>query len=201
MVKNYTVAITGASGVIYGVRLIQKLLELGTYVNVVISDSGKVVLEDEMGINEGKVHSLFKESFYGLFEDTERLNYYEVSDMKAPIASGSYRVECMVVAPCTMSSMAAIAGGISKNLIERAADVMLKEGRALIIVPRETPLSTVHLKNMLFLSQCGVKILPAMPGFYNKPLSIDDMINFVVGKTMDLMGIDNSLYKRWQDMK
>lgn len=201
MVKNYTVAITGASGVIYGVRLIQKLLELGTCVNVVISDSGKVVLEDEMGINAGKIHRLFKESFYGLFEDTKRLNYYEVSDMRAPIASGSYKVECMVVAPCTMSSVAAIAGGISKNLIERAADVMLKESRPLIIVPRETPLSTVHLKNMLFLSQCGVKILPAMPGFYNKPLSVDDMINFVVGKTMDLMGIDNSLYRRWQDIE
>lgn len=197
--KNYIVALTGASGVIYGIRLIQELLRYGNAVNAVISDMGKTVLEDESGMEYKKDNGLFRKSFCSVLGNKERLRYYENDDMKAPIASGSYTVDCMVIIPCTMSTVSSIACGASGNLIERAADVMIKEGRQLIIVPRETPLSAIHLENLLKLCRCGIKILPAMPGFYNKPETIDDMINFVVGKTMDLMGIENSIYRRWKE--
>jgi 4-hydroxy-3-polyprenylbenzoate decarboxylase len=197
--RKVVVGITGASGVVYGVRLINTLAELGNEVNLVVSNSGKDVLENEMDVEYQKNPILFRDSMLRLLCHRENIRYYEIDDMKAPIASGSYRTEGMVIIPCTMATAASIAAGTSRNLIERAADVALKEGRQLVIVPREAPLSTIHLKNLLSLSQCGVKIMPAMPGFYNKPSSVDDLIDFVVGKTLDLMGIDNDIYKRWAE--
>ncbi|KPU43041.1 putative aromatic acid decarboxylase [Oxobacter pfennigii] len=195
--KEYTIAITGASGVVYGVRLIEKLLELNNKINVIVSNSGKIVLEEEMDFKYQNDKELFKINFLSFFKDNNNLCYYEIDDMMAPIASGSHKTDCMVVIPCSMSTLAAINNGLSKNLLERAADVTMKEGRKLILVPRETPFNTIHLKNMMELSQWGVKILPAMPGFYNNPTTLDDIISFIVGKTMDLMGIENDVYKRW----
>lgn len=141
--------------------------------------------------------SLFKQNFLSYFNFNKNINYYEADEIGSPIASGSHRVNGMIIMPCTMATIASIANGLSKNLIERAADVCIKEGRPLVVVPRETPLSSIHLKNLLALSQCRVRIVPAMPAFYNKPSSIEDMINFVVGKVLDTLNIDNDIYKRW----
>ena len=196
--KNYIIGITGASGVIYGVRIIEELLKLNCNVNVIVTDAGKVVLEDEIGIPFNYNNSLFKENFCNMYNNNKNLKYFEINDIKAPIASGSYKVDSMVIIPCSMSTLSCVANGMSGNLLERAADVTLKENRQLIIVPRETPLSSIHLKNMLTLSQYGVRILPAMPGFYSKPVNLEDVVNFIVGKTLDMMGIDNNCYNRWQ---
>lgn len=199
MVKSYTVAITGASGAIYGVRLIEALLKEGFKVCAVVSDPGKSVMEDELAVPYGGNRKDFEKAFSNMFEKYRGLDYFEIDDLKAPISSGSHKTDGMFITPCSMSTAASIANGMSKNLIERAADVAIKEGRRLVIVPRETPLSTIHLKNLLSLSQLGVSIVPAIPGFYNKPSTIDDMVNFVVGKALDMMGIENKLYRRWKE--
>lgn len=128
-----------------------------------------------------------------------RMTYHPLGDIGASIASGSFRCEGMAIVPCSMGSLSAIASGASTNLLTRAADVMLKEGRPLLLVPRETPLSAIHLENMLKLSRLGVRIIPAMPAFYNGPQTLDDVVDFIVGKTMDGMGIEHNLYRRWGD--
>src|SRR3972149_298861 len=196
MDKKYTVAITGASGSIYGIRLVEELLKTGCHVNLVISETGKDVLMHETGIdlqgNEEEAGKKTKKYF-----KKGALTLFDNSNLFAPISSGSHKTEGMIIAPCSMGTLGRIASGHSQKLIERTADVMLKEKRRLIIVPRETPLNQIHLENMLKLSRMNVDIVPAMPAFYQRPKTVDDMVNFVVGKVLDLLHVEHNLFERW----
>lgn len=186
-------AITGASGAIYGLRLLEELLRGGHEVTLVASDSGLEVCRYETGIELSDAKAL--QQSRGLPD--ANLTIRKVTDLWAPEASGSAAPDSMVIAPCSMGTLGRIAAGVSSNLIERAADVMLKESRPLLILPRETPLSAIHLENMLRLSRAGARIIPAMPAFYHNPQSADDLIDFVVGKLLDQLGIEHSLFRRW----
>lgn len=192
--RPWVVGISGASGAIYGVTLCKHLLELGYDVHLVISDAGWRVLHEELGWDAARRKETLAEQFSGI---DAGLTYHPIADVGASIASGSFLTSGMVIVPCSMGTLSGIARGSSDNLLERAADVMLKEGRKLIVVPRETPLHAIHLENMLVLSRLGVTILPAMPGFYHQPESIEQLVHFLVGKILDSMQIDHHLYKRW----
>ena len=193
--SNFVVALTGASGSLYGLRLIEELLK-SAHVTILISKAAELVLREENQLD--LVSAEDKQQFLRQYFKSESLDYYAEDDLLAPICSGSRPIKAMVVIPCSMATLASIAGGISANLIERTADVTLKENRKLIVVPRETPFNQIHLRNMLKLSKAGALIAPAMPAFYNKPKTIDDMVNFVVGKVLDLLEIKHELYKRWR---
>ena len=196
-VKRLIVGITGASAGVYGVRLLQVLTEqTDIEVHLTISSSGARALSEELQLDVD-LDNFKLESLIGV--SSPRVIYHHESDIAAPIASGSFRTEGMVVVPCSMGSVASIAGGMSRNLIQRAADVCIKENRKLVIVPRETPLSPIHLENMLKLSRLGVCVLPAMPGFYHYPKDVDDLLNFVVTKILDQFGIDAKLIQRWKE--
>lgn len=192
--KPWIVGITGASGVIYGVKLCRELLRTGRDVHLVVTDAGWRVMKDELGWNITDRAALLEEQFGGL---PGRIRNHPIKDIGASIASGSFRTAGMAIVPCSMGTLAAIAHGASDNLLERAADVILKEGRPLLIVPRETPLHAIHLENMLTLARMGVKIAPAMPGFYHLPATLEESVDFMVGKVLDLMDIDHELYRRW----
>ena len=186
--KRLIIGITGASAVIYGVRLLEILTkQADTEVHLTISASGARALWEELQI-EVDIDNFRLDSLIGI--SSERVIYHHQSDIGAAIASGSFRTAGMIVVPCSMGTVASIASGISRNLIQRAADVCIKERRKLVIVPRETPLSAIHLENMLKLSRLGVCVLPAMPGFYHYPKTVDDQINFVVTKILDQFGMD-----------
>ena len=185
----YVVGVTGASGVVYAERLVRFIIESGMEAHLVISQSGRVVIKDEL-----KEDTL-------LLSENSSITRYGYRDIAAPIASGSFKTKGMVIIPCSMKTLAAIAHGISSNLVERAADVTIKEGRPLVLVPREMPLSPIHLRNMLTLAEMGVRIAAPMPAFYHRPESIADMIDFVVGKTLDQLGVENQIYKRWKGIK
>lgn len=195
--KRLIVGITGASAGIYGVRLLEVLTKHEDIeVHLTISSSGVRALWEELQIKIDP-DNFELESLIGV--SSSRVIYHHESDIGASIASGSFRTEGMIVVPCSMGSIAAIATGISRNLIQRAADVCIKENRKLVLVPRETPLSSIHLENMLKLSRMGVCILPAMPGLYHFPKTVDDMFNFVVTKILDQFGIDTQLIQRWKE--
>ncbi|WEK55692.1 MAG: UbiX family flavin prenyltransferase [Candidatus Cohnella colombiensis] len=194
--RRWVVGITGASGAIYGVTLCRELLKAGFHIHLVITDAGWRVLKEELGWDASHRQEALREAFRVAFEE-EQLTYHPLNDIGASIASGSYRTEGMVVVPCSMGSLSSIANGASTNLLTRTADVMLKEGKPLLLVPRETPLHAIHLENMLKLSRLGVRIIPAMPAFYNGPQTLEDIVVFMVGKVMDNMGISNDIYKRW----
>ncbi len=200
---TYTIAITGASGSIYGVRLLKYFLEKKHTVYLTITKEGGLILKEEMGFNwqEQQIEKeieIEKKIKRDLKLKEIKLHYFSEENLSAPISSGSVKVDAMVVIPCSMKTLSGIACGYANNLVERAADVMLKEGRTLILVPRETPLNSIHLRNMLTLSEIGVKIIPAMPAFYSCPEKIDDLVDFMVGKVLDSLGIENSLFRRWQ---
>ncbi len=195
--KRLIVGITGASAVVYGVRLLEVLTQQRDFeVHLTISKSGARALWEELQI-EVDIDNFKLESLIGI--DTEQVIYHHESDIGAAIASGSFRTEGMIVVPCSMGTVASIASGISRNLIQRSADVCIKERRKLVIVPRETPLSSIHLENMLKLSRIGVCVLPAMPGFYHYPKTVDDQINFVVTKILDQFDVDSGLTQRWKE--
>jgi 4-hydroxy-3-polyprenylbenzoate decarboxylase len=175
------VAVTGASGVIYAVRLLEVLREKKVETVCITSDAARKIMKHEL---DGKEAELFR-------------GCYDEEDIEAPFSSGSYGLRAMVVIPCSMKTLSAIANGYSSNAITRSADVVIKENGKLILVPRETPLSAIHLENMLKLARLGVTILPAMPAFYHKPKKVEDVVDFVVGKVLDSLGIENDLYKRW----
>jgi len=182
------VGITGASGVIYGVRLLEELKKLNEDTALLITDPAKIILKYELNMEEKEIKDLSSV-------------IYDPKDLTASINSGSFRFNSMVIVPCTMKTISAISTGYASNAITRAADVVLKERRKLVLVPRETPLRSVHLENMLKISNEGGIILPAMPGFYHNPENIDDLCNFVVGKILDVLEIDNNLFKRWHNDK
>lgn len=179
------VGITGASGSIYGLRLIEVLKRFGCEVHAVVTDSGWQVLDYECGMAktafEKKVDML-----------------HDIKNIGATIASGSFFSDAMVVAPCSMKTLGCIANGISDNLLTRAADVTLKENRQLILLPREAPFHAIHLENMLKLARLGVQIIPACPGFYHRPETLDDLINMMVGKICDALKLQHDLFPRWQ---
>lgn len=196
--KSVTLAITGASGSQYGLRLLECLLAADYSVNVMISKAAQIVIATETDIKlptqKADRRAFFAERYHA---KEEQINMYGLDQWLAPVASGSSLAPTMVVCPCSTGSLAAIAQGHSNNLIERAADVTLKEGKKLILVPRETPYSTIHLENMLKLSQMGVTILPASPGFYHQPETIQHMIDFIVGRILDQLGIEQTIAPRW----
>jgi 4-hydroxy-3-polyprenylbenzoate decarboxylase len=191
---DLVVAMTGASGARYAVRLLQVLCQIDRTIHLTVSPSAVKVLREEMDL-ELALDS-FDPTIFGAL-GAGRLVYHHYQDFAAGIASGSFRTGGMVIIPCSMSTLGAIAGGITTNLITRAADVHLKERRTLILVPRETPLSLIHLENMLSVTRAGAVVLPAMPGWYHRPRNLDDLINFVVARICDQLGVDNRLIARW----
>lgn len=195
--RSFVVGITGASGSIYGVKLIEALLTNGFDVHIVVSNAGWRVIKEELGWDTTDREAILNNKFHH-FAGSYR--YHPVADIGASIASGSFQVEAMIVMPCSMGTLSAIAHGSSHNLLTRAADVMLKEGRPLVLVPRETPLHAIHLENMLILARLGVRMIPAMPAFYFHPQRIEDLISFLVGKVLDNLRIEHQLYTRWGDM-
>jgi 4-hydroxy-3-polyprenylbenzoate decarboxylase len=196
--SHYTIAITGASGAPYVYRLLQILVQEGHSLYLCISGDGLSILGDETNLRlKGSEIDIQYEIMRHFGAKEGQITYFDEDNMRAPIASGSIAVDAMVVIPCSMKALASFAAGFSSNLIERAADVTLKEKRKLIIVPRETPLSAVHLKNMLTLAQLGCHIIPAMPAFYHHPKTLTDVVDFVAGRVLNSMGIDNELAPRW----
>ncbi len=184
------VAITGASGAAYAQRLIQSLVDAECQVDLICSPYGKVLLRDELGIEKVDAASILK-------NQSERLTTHNHGDQTSVLASGSYLTDGMIVCPASSNTVAAIAAGMADNLIHRAAAVTLKEQRRLIVVPREMPWSHIELTNAVKISEAGGIICPASPGFYMKPTSIDDLVNFVVGKLLDLIGVHHELNTRW----
>lgn len=196
--RPIALAITGASGSAYGLRLLASLLKAGRQVYLMISDAGRIVIPTETGMElpgSPEETAMFLSELYGASEG--QLRVFGRDQWTAPVASGSNAPEAMVVCPCTTGTLSAIAAGASNNLIERAADVALKEQRKLILVVRETPLSAIHLENMLTLARLGVVIMPASPGFYNRPSSLDEIVDFMVARVLDHLGVDAGLAARW----
>lgn len=196
--RAITLAITGASGAIYGVRLLEQLLQAGCQVHLLLSSAANVVLATELELTwpaEPQACQQFLIQHYGCQE--QQLRVYGKEDWFSPVASGSAAPKQMVICPCSMGTLAAIAHGMSDNLIERAADVVLKERGHLLLVPRETPYSAIHLENMLKLTQLGATLLPASPGFYHKPTTIDELVNFMVARILDHLQIQQTIAPRW----
>ena len=195
--KKYVFAISGASGSIIGIRVLKELIK-HSEVHLLISSQSFSIIKDETGIDwtikknskliEDKIRKYFK---------TDRLFFHNETQMEAPISSGSFKTDGMLVVPCSMKTLSGIANSYANNLIERAADVTIKEGRTLLLSPREMPFSAIHLENMLKLARIGVKIAPPVPGFYHKPKKIDDIIDFLAGKILDSIGIEHEIFKRW----
>jgi 4-hydroxy-3-polyprenylbenzoate decarboxylase len=198
MPKIICLAFTGASGMPYGIRLLECLLESGCHVQLLYSQVSQIVAKQEMSLDlparATDAELYFRERFSQL---PGTLDVFGREEWFAPVASGSNPPDAMVICPCTMGSLASIAQGLANNLIERAADVVIKEGRKLILVPRETPFSAIHLENMLRLSRAGAVILPPNPGFYHHPKSVEDLLDFVVARILDQLGVSHTLMLRW----
>jgi 4-hydroxy-3-polyprenylbenzoate decarboxylase len=197
--RAFTVAVTGASGALYATRTMAALLERGCHIELVVSDYGKRLLRDELG-DAAAVDKLtdFLLSKYGDGVRRGTVTLHSNKDLGAKIASGSQGCEGMIVVPCSMKTLAGIAHGLSRNLVERAADVMLKERRTLVIVPRETPMSLPQLKNMVLCAEAGAMVMPAMPAFYQMPKTLDDLASFMAGKILSALGFAHDLYPAWE---
>ncbi|MEN3371765.1 flavin prenyltransferase UbiX [Dechloromonas sp. ZS-1] len=201
MSQTICLALTGASGLPYGLRLLECLLEAGCRVQLLYSQAAQVVARQELNFElpsrPSEAHTALLARFPTV--DGEKLSVYGREEWFAPVASGSNPPDAMVVCPCSMGTLASIAQGLSDNLIERAADVVLKEGRKLVLVPRETPFSAIHLENMLRLTRAGAVILPPSPGFYHHPQSVQDIVDFVVARILDQLRVPHTLMQRWGD--
>lgn len=195
--KSFVVAISGASGSIYGIRLVKELIKSDADVHLCLSNQSFSIIKTETGINLSGITAKEIQERVRKYFNSETINYYGNGNLAAPISSGSFKTDGMFVVPCSMKTLAGIANGYASNLIVRAADVVMKEGRKLILSPREMPFNTIHLENMLKLSRMGVTIAPPIPAFYQKPENMDNIIEFVVGKLLDSAGIEHRLFKRW----
>ncbi|MBM3771174.1 MAG: UbiX family flavin prenyltransferase [Acidimicrobiia bacterium] len=195
---SVAVAITGASGALYATRTLAALLERGHQVELVVSDYGRRLLRDELG-ETASVDRLvpFLVDRYGPGVKAGQMTLHSNRDLGATLASGSHSCCGLVIVPCSMKTLAGVAHGLSRNLVERAADVMLKERRPLVIVPRETPMSLMQLKNMVLCAEAGATVLPAMPAFYQQPRTLDDLADFIAGKILGALGIQHELYPVW----
>jgi 4-hydroxy-3-polyprenylbenzoate decarboxylase len=196
--RRIAVAVTGASGAIYAVRTIAALLAEGCTLEVIYSDYGRRLLLDELG-KDAKVDRLLEllAERYGADVRRGTMIVHSNKDLGAPLASGSHRCDAMAIVPCSMKTLAGVAHGLSRSLIERAADVMLKEKRRLVLVPRETPMSLPELRNMVLCAEAGAMILPAMPAFYQQPQTIEDLAAFVAGKILNGLGFEQTLFPAW----
>ena len=196
--RSVALAITGASGAVYATRTLAALLERGCHVELIVSEYGRRLLRDELG-DAATIDRLFDflSEKYGSGVGAGTYTVYSNKDLGAKIASGSQDCEAMVVVPCSMKTLAGIAHGLSRSLVERAADVMLKERRLLIIVPRETPMSLPQLRNMVLCAEAGAMMLPAMPAFYQMPKTLDDLADFMAGKILGALGFSHELYPKW----
>ena len=196
--RSVTVAITGASGALYATRTLAALMAQSAHVELVVSDYGKRLLRDELG-DGATVENLrpWLIGKYGREVESGTLEVHSNRDLGATIASGSHGSSGMAIVPCSMKTLAGVAHGLSRNLVERAADVMLKERRPLIIVPRETPMSLPQLKNMVLCAEAGAMLLPAMPAFYQLPKTLDDLADFMAGKILSALGFEHALYPAW----
>jgi len=197
--QKLVIGITGASGACYAAGLIRFLSARGDEINIIFSEPAKIVWQEELNIDIRSGKSIQRTVIEKLGIDGKRVTVLENNDFTAQICSGSHSPAAMVVIPCSMGTLGRIATGVSQNLIERAADVVLKEGKKLIVVPRETPLNRIHLKNMLHINEAGGIILPAMPAFYHHPKDLKEAIDFVIGKVLDQLEISNNLYQRWKE--
>jgi 4-hydroxy-3-polyprenylbenzoate decarboxylase len=197
--RTFAFAITGASGALYAMRTMAALLERDCHLEVVVSDYGKRLLHDELG--EGAAVNRLREYLVGKYGEPAKRGTFTIlsnKDLGATIASGSHDCDAMVIVPCSMKTLAGVAHGLSRNLVERAADVMLKEKRRLVIVPREAPMSLPQLRNMVLCAEAGAMILPAMPAFYQMPKTLDDLADFMAGKILSALGFDQALYPKWE---
>jgi flavin prenyltransferase len=192
------IAVTGASGAVYATRTVAALLERGLHIELIVSDYGRRLLRDELG-ERATIDQLmpFLTDKYGDGVAAGTVTVHSNRDLGATIASGSHGCSGMAIVPCSMKTLAAVAHGLSRNLIERAADVMLKEQRRLVIVPRETPMSLPQLRNMVLCAEAGAMILPAMPAFYQQPKTLDDLADFMAGKILSALGFEHQLYPPW----
>ncbi len=192
------IAITGASGAVYATRTLAALLERGVHVELIVSDYGRRLLRDELGEAAALDRLLpFLTEKYGAGVGAGTMTLHSNRDLGASIASGSHGCSGMAIVPCSMKTLAAVAHGLSRNLIERAADVMLKERRRLVIVPRETPMSLPQLRNMVLCAEAGAMLLPAMPAFYQQPKTLEDLADFIAGKVLGALGFEHDLYPPW----
>lgn len=183
--KRLIIGITGASGIIYGVRLLEALKSANIETHLILSPSAEKTREYELDLSSADVKAL-------------ATKVYSYNDIAASLSSGSFQTDGMIVAPCSMKTLAEIATGVTSNLISRAADVILKERRRLVLLARETPLTSVHIRNMLHATEAGAIIMPPVPAFYSRPQSVDDIVNHTVGRVLDLFSIDHELVRRWQ---
>ena len=195
--NNIVVGITGASGSIYGLRLIEELLRAEKQVTVLLTNAGRQVTEFETGLVLAEEPQQCLEQLKEYFKADSGLECYALNNFFAPVASGSSAPDAVVICPCSMGTLGRIAAGLSDNLFERVADVALKEQKKLLLVPRETPFNQIHLENLLRLSKVGAQILPAMPGFYQQPATVADLVDFVVGKILDSLEVKHQLFSRW----
>lgn len=199
----FAFAITGGSGAPYALRILEGLLRAGREVHAVVSPAGVRILSLETDLRPGRstrgIEAALRAHIATVLNDDVggTLRVFDHDNVAAPMASGSFSCAGMVIVPCSTGTLGRIAAGVSGNLVERAADVMLKERRPLILVPRETPLSDIHLENMLRLRRAGADILPAMPGFYHRPQTVDDLVNMIAGRVLDRLGVKNDLLRRW----
>lgn len=196
--KRYILAISGASGSVFGIRLLEHLIKRSE-VHLIISSQSFSIISHETGIDWSAATDTQKEKKIRAYLQSRRVYYHNELNLASPLSSGSFFTNGMFVVPCSMKTLSGIAHGYANNLTERAADVTIKEGRPLLLSPREMPFSALHLENMLKLARLGVTIAPPVPAFYHNPESLDDMVDFVVGKIMDSFGIKHTLFKRWGD--